>query len=57
MKMRKLLAILLTIAMVLTMAMLATGCGEEPSNNDDDDDDDKGSKTSCGYRLRYKNQF
>ncbi len=51
MKMRKLLAILLTIAMVLTMAMLATGCGEEPSNNDDDDDDDKGSKTSVSTSV------
>lgn len=51
MKMRKLLAILLTIAMVLAMAMLATGCGDEPSNDDDDDDDDKGSKTSVSTSV------
>ena len=44
---RKWLAILLTIAMVLAMAMLATGCGDSASSSDDDDDDDdKTSKTS-----------
>lgn len=51
MKMRKLLAMLLTIAMVLAMAMLATGCGDEPSSNDDDDDDDKGSKSSISTSV------
>ena len=44
---RKWLAILLTIAMVLAMAMLATGCGDSASSSDDDDDDDdKPSKTT-----------
>lgn len=51
MKMRKLLAMLLTIAMVLAMAMLATGCGDEPSSNDDDDDDDKGGKSSISTSV------